>query len=33
MKPEGSSPRSQEPATDPHPKPDASSPQLYTLFS
>jgi len=32
MEPEGSLPCPQEPTTGPYPKPDASSPQLSTLF-
>jgi hypothetical protein len=32
MQPEGSLPRSQQPATGPYPDPDASSPQLPILF-
>jgi hypothetical protein len=32
MEPEGSLSCSQEPATGPYPQPDASSPQLPTLF-
>jgi hypothetical protein len=33
MKPEGSLPRSQEPATGPYPEPDASTPHLPTALS
>jgi len=32
MEPEGSLPYSQESTTGPYPKPDASNPQLPTLF-
>jgi hypothetical protein len=32
MEPEGSLQCSQQPATDPYPEPDESSPKLLTLF-
>jgi len=32
MKPEGSLPCSQDPATDPYPEPDASNPHITTLY-
>jgi hypothetical protein len=32
MEPEGSLPCSQQPATDLYPEPDASSPNVHTLF-
>jgi hypothetical protein len=32
MEPKGSLSHTQEPANEPYPEPDASSPQLHTLF-
>jgi len=32
MEPEGSLPSSQQPATDPYPEPDATTPQPHILF-